>query len=243
MREKHLCSALSRYKVLRKHIKDLTSLLVGEVALRSSAGEGYRCNDVAVLQNLGIRNTEVPVLISAILSPPHTPLRCDLSHKGRGKEVLRHPSHKERGKEPCVPVFFFFLLDIFAGISSLFAMTTSTLATTPNAVLHSSLFFQEEEIAHIHEDKRDALKFGEIKLFAILYTDDQHWSLWINDKMIHPENMHDLMGVRIKKVTPDEVTFSYISSKNAGVKTFTLRPHPAPEYPLRKRDVTLQQTH
>lgn len=196
MREKHL---FSRYKVLCKSIKNLTSLLVGEVALQSSAGEGYQYNGVAVLLNLGIGNTEVPV-------PPH-----DLSHK-------------RRGKEPYILVFFFSLWGIFVEISFFLAIPPATFATTPPTP-PSSLFFKEEEISHIQEDKHDVLRCEEIKLFAILYTNDQHWSLWINDKVIRPENRHDLGEVCIKKVTPDEVTFSYTSSKDADVKTFTLRPH------------------
>lgn len=62
-----------------------------------------------------------------------------------------------------------------------------------------------------------------IQLYAIIYTDDQHWSLWINDQIITPENQHILKNLVIKKVTPERVTFSILSSGNRE-KNVTLSP-------------------
>lgn len=91
----------------------------------------------------------------------------------------------------------------------------------------SSLLFTDEEVSFIEENfsqlKTDPLEvpYEKLSLTAIVYFDDGHWSLWVNDKMIGPETQDHLDPFYVEKVTPDEVTFSWKASPS---KIFSLRP-------------------
>jgi len=96
-------------------------------------------------------------------------------------------------------------------------------AEMANAHTYPSLFFDDEEIARLHESNQATC--GTLSLSAILYYDENHWCLWINDKVIRPENVEELMEFRIEKVSPDEVEFSQRSAEGEISETFILRPH------------------
>ncbi len=66
----------------------------------------------------------------------------------------------------------------------------------------------------------------EMTLRAILFHNENQWSLWIGDQVIHPENVHELNGFQIDKVTPTEVTLSKVEKEGEILKTFTLHPYP-----------------
>lgn len=88
---------------------------------------------------------------------------------------------------------------------------------------YPSLFFKDEEVARLHESNQETC--GALSLSAILYYDESHWSLWINDKIICPENAQEMEGFHIKKVSPHEVEFSHLSTEGEILETFTLRPY------------------
>lgn len=83
---------------------------------------------------------------------------------------------------------------------------------------HPSLFFTQEEIQSLNNQGNELKK---LNLSAIVYIDKNHWSLWINNKVIRPENRHDLSGVKIEEVTPFEVKFSKTDSS----ESFILKPY------------------
>ncbi len=97
---------------------------------------------------------------------------------------------------------------------------------------YESLFFTETEKDIIHENLleskthpfKDREKF---QLEALIYISEKIWSLWINNEIICPENVYKIKGYRIKKVTPWNVTFSWIPSNSSTPKTFTLCPYQA----------------
>jgi len=65
-----------------------------------------------------------------------------------------------------------------------------------------SLFFSENEIALIKENLADTKTSSQnLSLTSLIYYDDSHWSLWLNKKLFHPENIHELEGYELKKVT------------------------------------------
>ena len=84
---------------------------------------------------------------------------------------------------------------------------------------HSSLFFTQEEIDFL-DIQSDAPE--KLNLSAIVYLDKEHWSLWINDKVIRPTNLHDLSGFTVEEVTPFEIKVSPVSPETS---SFTLRPY------------------
>lgn len=83
---------------------------------------------------------------------------------------------------------------------------------------HPSLFFTQEEIDSL-SGQEDGFKT--LHLSAIVYLDKDHWSLWINDKVIRPQNKHALSGFKIEEVTPFEVKFSKTDSS----ESFILKPY------------------
>lgn len=90
---------------------------------------------------------------------------------------------------------------------------------------YPSLFFKDEEIVHFYKNKKAPCSQNDLTLLAILYYDNNHWTLWINDKVIRPDNIQELGGVHIKKVSADEVELSKLSEKGEHLETVTLQPY------------------
>lgn len=95
-----------------------------------------------------------------------------------------------------------------------------------NVCAYPSLFFTQDEMSLIQEN-RTFEDSGKLLLLAIVYCDRHHWSLWINHKIIRPENSSEIEGFQIEEVKPFEVTFSWYPQDSKLKKTFTLRPHQA----------------
>ncbi len=89
---------------------------------------------------------------------------------------------------------------------------------------YPSLFFKDGEIDRLSEETQDPLAGWPPSVSAILYCDEAHWSVWINNTVIHRENAHEWEGVHIDKVTPHEVTVSHLSPTGETLETLTLRP-------------------
>lgn len=71
------------------------------------------------------------------------------------------------------------------------------------AFLLFSLFFSENEVALIKENLTDSKASSQnLSLTSLIYYNDSHWSLWLNKKLFHPDNIHELEGYDLKKVTP-----------------------------------------
>jgi hypothetical protein len=83
------------------------------------------------------------------------------------------------------------------------------LSSSEILLAHPSLFFTQEEIDSLSTQDNEPEK---LNLSAIVYLDKDHWSLWINDKVIRPENRDELPGFTIEEVTPFEVRLSSPSS-------------------------------
>jgi hypothetical protein len=90
-----------------------------------------------------------------------------------------------------------------------------------------SLLFTDEEVSYIRENylnqKTDVQEDSseKLSLTAIVYFDENHWALWVNNKVIEPESRDQLELVYVEKVSPDEVIFSW---KALPSKTFSLSP-------------------
>ncbi|HUX79398.1 MAG TPA: hypothetical protein VMW10_06615 [Alphaproteobacteria bacterium] len=88
-----------------------------------------------------------------------------------------------------------------------------------------SLFFTDEDIKAIRESKRDKTAHSlKLHLSALVYRDQNHWSLWVNHKIIRPETHRDIDGFHLERVMPHEVTFSWIARDSTTPIIFTLRP-------------------
>jgi hypothetical protein len=88
-----------------------------------------------------------------------------------------------------------------------------------------SLFFKDQEPSFTHTQmpiKKETLSLG-----AIIYTDETHWTLWVNGKIIHPETAHTLEGFSIERVTAEEVTFALSTSEGGEREIMVLRPQRA----------------
>ncbi len=105
----------------------------------------------------------------------------------------------------------------------IFFENACAFAEMMNAPPYPSLFFKDDEIARLHESNQETC--GALSLSAILYYDENHWSAWINDKIIRPDNTQDLEGFHIEKISPDEVEFSQRSAEGEILETFSLRPY------------------
>lgn len=90
---------------------------------------------------------------------------------------------------------------------------------------YSSLFFKDEEIAHFYKNEKAPYSQNDLTLLAILYYDATHWALWINDKVIRPDNVQELEGFHIEKVSLQEVTLTHPSPEGKELETLTLRPY------------------
>ena len=102
---------------------------------------------------------------------------------------------------------------------------------------HPSLFFTKEEVNHIREcfsskENSNLRDSGRLSLSALMYFDEGHWSLWVNDKIINPENSHEIKDFHLEKVTPREVEFSWTPPDSSTPIKFTL--HPYQTYMARK---------
>ena len=90
---------------------------------------------------------------------------------------------------------------------------------------YPSLFFKDEEIVHFYKNQKVPYSQNDLTLLAILYYDANHWTLWINDKIIRPDNIQELEGFHIKKVFPHKVELSKLSEEGEHLETITLRPY------------------
>jgi hypothetical protein len=90
---------------------------------------------------------------------------------------------------------------------------------------YPSLFFNDEEMVYFYKNKKVPCSQNDLILLGILYYDKSSWSLWINDKIIHPDNVQELEGFHIEKVAPDEVEFSRLSDEGKEGENFTLQPY------------------
>jgi hypothetical protein len=90
---------------------------------------------------------------------------------------------------------------------------------------YTSLFFTEEDIKSIRENQLDEQPHSlNLHLSALIYMDQNHWTMWANHKIIRPETHGDIDGFHLQRVTPHEATFSWIPAESLIPKTFTLRP-------------------
>lgn len=63
-----------------------------------------------------------------------------------------------------------------------------------------------------------------LSLDGLLYGGPSHWILWMNGKKVTPHHKYQLQKIVIKKVTPNEVTFSWGLPGTKQQKYVTLRP-------------------
>lgn len=90
------------------------------------------------------------------------------------------------------------------------------------ACLLLSLFFSESEVALIKENLTNSKASSQnLSLTSLIYYDESHWSLWLNKKLFHPENIHELEGYELKKVTSTGAHFFCRLNQ----RTFLLRLH------------------
>lgn len=90
------------------------------------------------------------------------------------------------------------------------------------ACLLLSLFFSENEVKLIKEGLVNTKTQSQnLSLTSLIYYDDNHWSLWLNKKLFHPENIHELEGYELKKVTSTGAHFFC----RLNHKTFSLHLH------------------
>ena len=81
---------------------------------------------------------------------------------------------------------------------------------------HPSLFFTDSETQGVSHNPH-------LHLQAIMYIDPDHWTLWINDHVIHASDPRQIEGVLIEHVAPQTVQFAWHSRKEELPKRFTLR--------------------
>ena len=102
------------------------------------------------------------------------------------------------------------------------------LTETP-LLAHLSLLLTEKEVNLIHEslpshDPHPSSDPGKLHLSAMIYIDEDHWSLWVNDKIIRPETRDNIEGFHLEKVTHEGATFSWTPPNGTVPVTFTLIP-------------------
>jgi len=97
---------------------------------------------------------------------------------------------------------------------------------------YPSLLLTEHEIRLIHQHlslennlQHNDSNPSNFSLSGIIYVDEHHWSLWLNKRMIRPDNLDQIKGVRIEKVTPLLVKFSWVPPRSTIPTPFTLRPN------------------
>lgn len=99
----------------------------------------------------------------------------------------------------------------------------------PSLCAQPSLFFTEKELQAIHQKPLPQRLLKEnISLSALVYVDEAHWVIWVNNQMIHSTDSQCLGNFHIERVTASHVEFFW---KPPNVKTpinpikFTLRPY------------------
>lgn len=93
-----------------------------------------------------------------------------------------------------------------------------------------SLFFTSKEISFIQQNMFSNIlvnPFAQaetISLSAIVYIDENHWTLWVNNIALRPQTVHEMENLKIMKVQPQDVTFLWAPHHTTTPKTFTLHP-------------------
>jgi hypothetical protein len=98
----------------------------------------------------------------------------------------------------------------------------------PTLLAQPSLFFTENEIKLIHQNMAFTHKLDksyDLYLSSIVYVDEAHWTLWLNNQIIHATDPQQLEHFQIKRVTAFQVEFSWLPSHSTIPLRFTLRPH------------------
>lgn len=107
-----------------------------------------------------------------------------------------------------------------------------------------SLLFQDKEIERIQESLPEkalrtseviAGKWESLTLFGIMYLDQDHWTVWVNNKTIGPKSPHNFAGVHLERITPTKVDFSWTSADGKRTQPFTL--HPFQTYILKQQKI------
>lgn len=95
-----------------------------------------------------------------------------------------------------------------------------------------SLFFTEKEVRFIQKNiflNNKVKETGEnskiLHLSSLIYIDESHWTLWLNDQILHATDSPQIDGFHIEKVTPFSVEFSYLLPQSTIPLKFTLCPH------------------
>lgn len=98
----------------------------------------------------------------------------------------------------------------------------------------SSLLFTDKEIALIQQNtlksgsgeiKEMPPGFDQIFLSAIIYIDQSHWALCLNNEMVNSENPGILKNLHIHRVFPEKVDFSWVFPHSTVPLYFTLYPN------------------
>lgn len=116
-------------------------------------------------------------------------------------------------------------------IHHVFIMTGSkvfgiVLLLSPSLWAFPSLFFTKDEINVIHSiDKKTEESSDMLHLSAIIYVNKDHWSLWLNHKLIQSNHPCFIDGLHIEHITPHTVTFSWNPPNASKPSKFTLRPN------------------
>jgi len=102
----------------------------------------------------------------------------------------------------------------------------------PLLFAHPSLLFSEKEINLIHENfsgykelETETSNSGDLYLSGIIYVDTKNWSLLLNDRVIRPDNVDQLIEFHIERVTPQMIKCSWLSDNFLSLVKFTLRPN------------------
>ncbi len=111
----------------------------------------------------------------------------------------------------------------------LFIFNALTLFRGEGLCEYPSLLSTEQEITSIcknrFEKKQECSReFGKLHLKALVYFDKDHWTLWINNKIIRPENSHAIKGFCLENITFRNATFSWVVPPSLIPKKFTLNP-------------------
>ena len=125
------------------------------------------------------------------------------------------------------------IYSLFKSGVTLWLYAVSVLFLSPRPLgSYPSLLLTEHEIHLIHQHlspennlhNKDS-NSSDFSLSGIVYVDATHWSLWLNKRMIRPDNLHQIKGVNIEKVTPLMVKFSWFPPHSTLPILFTLRPN------------------
>lgn len=110
----------------------------------------------------------------------------------------------------------------------------------PSLWASSSLFFTKDEINLIHSaNKKTAESSETLHLSAIIYVNKDHWSLWLNNKFIRPQQPLKIKGLQVEQVTPHKVKFIWRSPASSNPLKFTLCPNQT--FLLNEREVKFQK--